>query len=137
VNPLIPALEAATALAACWLVARWRGRRLRRRLAELQARLDGQAATAAHAPADETLLDLPAPAVAPLQPTTHFRGAVALYALSALDACDLLLLTQYVQQRATPGSALHEAAGRVRKIGVRAHDNLGITAHDLARRAAP
>src|SRR6266536_951929 len=46
-----------------------------------------------------------------------------------LDATDILLITRYTLDRAEPGSALGEAARRVRAIGERAADNLGVTPH--------
>jgi len=126
-TPII-VLEAAGLLLVCWLVARWRGRKLRRRLFALRVSLDRQAVEAARARA-ATIATPTSRHAAPLRPGDRVRTTVALNALSALDATDILLVTRYTLDRAEPGSALGEAAGRVRAIGERAADNLGIAPH--------
>jgi hypothetical protein len=118
-------LEAAGLLLACWLMARWRGRKLRNLLADVRSRLDRQIAATVRARA-ATITTPPPSSPAPLHPDDRVRTTVALNTLSALDATDILLVTRYTLDRAEPGSALHEAAGRARAIGERAADNLGI-----------
>jgi len=118
-------LEATGLLLVCWLVARRRVRKLRNLLADVRGRLDRQTAATARARA-ATITTPPPSSPAPLHPDDRVATTVALNALSALDATDILLVTRYTMDRASPGSALHEAARRVRAIGERAADNLGI-----------
>jgi len=120
---IIVALEALAFLGAVWLVARWRARALQAAM-QNQTLLEREQELLAKLAA--TIATPPPRTVAPLHPGDRVRATVA---LSALDATDILLVTRYTLDRAEPGSALGEAAGRVRAIGERAADNLGIAPH--------
>ncbi|HEV8653167.1 MAG TPA: hypothetical protein VG276_28175 [Actinomycetes bacterium] len=125
-STLILALVAVVLVLVCGLAALWDGRRRYRRLVEeLRGRLDRQTAATARALA-ATIAIPPPPPAAQLRPGAGRRAHTA---ISVLDAADLLLITRYVQQRAEAGSALHEAAGRVRMIGETAAADLGIHVH--------
>jgi len=127
VTRIIIVLETA-ALVASWLVARWRGRKLRNRLFALRVSLDRQTASTARAVAAS--IATPPPPAASMRPAAARRS---LTALAPQDAADLLLITQYVRRRAEQGSALGEAARRVRVIGETAAIDLGIGPHLLRR----
>jgi len=123
---IIIAAEILLFLGACWLGARWRARAVQAAL-QNQTLLEREQKLLAKLAA--TIATPPPRTVAPLHPGDRVRTTVALNALSALDATDILLVTRYTLDRASEGSALHEAARRVRAIGERAADNLGIAPH--------
>ncbi len=120
---IIIAVEVLALLGAVWQVAYWRARALRAShlyllLAEKEREL--------RVKLDATTDVPPARASTPLRPGDRVCTTVA---LSALAATDILLITRYTLDRAEPGSALGEAARRVRAIGERAADNLGVAPH--------